>query len=94
MKCQLLQVEKFGKAEEYTGYDGSEDWKALHKAVGAIGCDYCRGKAIRLMRGLHDSVNVHLDKSPHYPKDLEFLFKHVLWSMQKKINLGLKCSLC
>ena len=45
------------------------------------------------MRGLHDSVNLHLGKKAQHPKDLDFALKHFVWS-KKQLEPGLKCELC
>ena len=97
LSCKL-SMPKFGKKFEDTGYDGSQHWKVLHDEVNKIECDFCKDKGVKLMRGLHDSVNAHLGK-PLFKKangrlsDLEFLLKHVAWSV-KKYEPGLKCELC
>ena len=78
LKCSVSKKYDFGN--EVTGYDGSHVWKKLHDTVNTIECDYCKGKAVRLMRGLHDSVNVHLNKKMKYKDDFDFLKNHVLWS--------------
>lgn len=48
-------------------------WATLHAAVDSIGCEHCRGEAVRLMRGLHDVVSVKLGKPAQHPADLTFL---------------------
>ena len=92
LKCQSLQFKEFGPKQEDTGYDGSLHWKILHDEVKKIECEYCRDKAIKLMRGVHDSVNVHLGKEKMYPKDLEYLLKYVAWANKEK--KGLRCFKC
>ena len=95
LQCQVLKIpSKFGNKFENTGYDGSKNWTVIHNEMKKIGCPFCRDKGIRLGHGLHDSVNVHLDKKTHFPKDLQFLFDHVSWSLQKVKGKKLKCSLC
>ncbi len=81
LKCTVVKG-NFGKNLEYTGYDGSHSWKNLHNEVKEIECDYCKDKAIKLMRGLHDTVNIHLGKKPKYPNDLNFLHKYTSWAIQ------------
>ena len=98
LQCQALKFNEFGPKHEDTGYDGSSHWKVLHDEVKSIKCDFCKDKGIKLMSGLHDSVNAHLGK-PLFKKansrldNLEFLLKHVAWSVQK-YKPGLKCELC
>ena len=91
LECQALKFSEFGPKYEDTGYDGSSHWKVLHDEVDRIECDFCKHKGIRLMRGLHDSVNKHLGKKVHHPDDLEFLQKHVAWSLSDN---GLRCFKC
>ena len=93
LECKSLSLPKFGKKYEYTAYDGSKNWKVLHDEVNKIGCEFCKDKAVKLMRGFHDSVNLHLGKNVIYPKDLDFTVKHLLWS-KKQLEPGLKCELC
>lgn len=45
-----------------TGYDGSHKWRQLHEIVESIECEECRDHAVKLMRALHDHVNVGLGK--------------------------------
>jgi hypothetical protein len=45
-------------------------------------CENCRLKGVKLMNGLHDSVNIHLNKKAQHPADLEFLHRYVTWSVQ------------
>jgi len=92
LSCKL-SMPKFGKKFEDTGYDGSQHWKVLHDEVNKIECDYCKEKGVKLMRGLHDSVNLHLGKKALHPKDLDFALKHIVWS-KKQLEPGLKCELC
>ena len=61
--------------------------------VNKIECDYCKEKGVKLMRGLHDSVNLHLGKKAQHPKDLDFTLKHIVWS-KKQLEPGLTCELC
>ena len=56
--------------------------------------NYCKVKGRKLFQGVHDSVNAHLNKKILHPKSLDFLFKHVAWSVQKTSGSKLKCSLC
>ena len=84
LKCNKV-VGDFGKKQEFTGFNGSPVWKEFHNLLGdknKMYCDYCRDKAIKLGRGLHDSINAHLGKKIQYPEDLKFLQKHVTWSIQ------------
>jgi hypothetical protein len=81
LKCSVNKKYDFGN--EVTGYDGSHVWKKLHDTVETIECDYCKGKGIKLIKGLHDSVNVHLGKKMKYPNDFDFLLNHVLYSENK-----------
>ena len=92
LKCKL-SMPKFGKKFEDTGFDGSKHWKVLHDEVNKIECDYCKEKGVKLMRGLHDSVNLHLGKKAQHPKDFDFALKHIVWS-KKQLEPGLKCELC
>ena len=92
LQCQALKFNEFGPKHEDTGYDGSSHWKVLHNEVNNIECDFCKEKGIKLMRGLHDSINVHLGKKRAYPKDLEFLLKHVAWANEQ--TGGLRCFNC
>lgn len=45
-----------------TGYDGSEQWKKIHRAAEEIPCETCKDHAVKLVKGLHDVVNVGLGK--------------------------------
>ena len=80
LQCITVR-QKFGKKEEFTGYDGSKNWKIVHDEMRKIGCPYCKEKGIKLMQGVHDSVNVHLGKKVIYPQSLNFLAQHVAWSV-------------
>ena len=93
LECKLLSLPKFGKKFEYTAYDGSRHWRVLHDEINKIECDFCKDKGKKLMRGLHDSVNLHIGKKAQYPKDLDFALKYILWS-KKQLEPGLKCELC
>ena len=72
LECKLLSLPKFGKKFEYTAYDGSRHSRVLHDEINKIECDFCKDKGKKLMRGLHDSVNLHIGKKAQYPKDLDF----------------------
>jgi hypothetical protein len=78
LKCKVSKNYDFGN--ELTGYNGAHIWSKLHKTVDEIECNYCRTKGIKLMKGLHDSVNTHLGKKKKFPKDFDFLLNYVLWS--------------
>jgi hypothetical protein len=71
------KVEKIKVNDHLTGYDGSEKWKKIHETVDSIECDFCRQKGIKLMRGIHDAVNIHLGKKVFYPSDLKFTQNYV-----------------
>ena len=45
-------------------------------------CEFCRDKGIKLMRGIHDAVNIHIGKTPQYPKDLKFTQKYIVRAVQ------------
>jgi len=77
--------DNFGKNYEYTGFDGSAVWSELHRLMQdkkKMWCENCRLKGVKLMNGLHDSVNIHLNKKAQHPADLKFLHKYVTWSVQ------------
>ena len=82
---QMLTCTKLGKIDpkdHYTGYDGSTHWRVIHNEVNKIGCDFCRQKGIKLMRGIHDAVNVHIGKKVFYPNDLKFTHNFVTRAVQ------------
>jgi len=57
---------------------GPVAWAVFHGAAQALHDDVCQncGKhAVRMIRGLHDMVNVKLGKPVRYPADLRFLQK-------------------
>ena len=83
LECILIK-QKFGKKEEFTGYQGAKNWNVVHNEMNKIGCEYCKEKGIKLMQGVHYSVNVHLGKRVVYPKSLNFLAEHVAWSVANK----------
>src|SRR3990167_1686802 len=56
---------------------GPPTWAKLHATMEAIPCEGCRQVGIRAMRGLHDVVNLELEKTVRYPQDLLFLQKLV-----------------
>ena len=60
LECKLLSLPKFGKKFEYTAYDGSRHRRVLHDEINKIECVFCKDKGKKLMRGLHDSVNLHI----------------------------------
>ncbi len=81
----MLSCTKLGKIDpndHKTGYDGSQHWKILHNEVDKIGCEFCRQKGIKLMRGLHDAVSIHIGKKPQYPQDLKFTEKYIVRAVQ------------
>lgn len=55
---------------------GPSVWAVLHGAAKAMRdkvCPSCGTEAVRLLRGLHDVVNVRLEKKVMYPADLKHL---------------------
>ena len=95
LKCiQVNQPAKVGRQHEFTGYDGSKNWAVVHDEMEKIECDFCKDKGIKLMRGVHDSVNIHLDKPALYPGDLNFLLNHVAWAARQISPSGLRCDNC
>ena len=95
LQCiQVQQPKNFGRQHEFTGYDGSKNWQVVHDEMEKIGCDFCRYKGIKLMRGVHASVSVHLDKDPVYPKEIDYVLQHVTWAARKLSSTGLRCENC
>jgi hypothetical protein len=84
LKCEYLG--KINVNENYTGYDGSKHWKILHNEVKKIKCDFCKQKGIKLMHGLHDSVNIHIGKKVKYPNDLKFTHDYIMKALQNEQN--------
>ena len=82
MPLSCSKVGKIKPAEYFTGYDGSQKWQKIHDTVNSIECDFCRDKGIKLMRGIHDAVNIHIGKTPQYPKDLKFTQKYIVRAVQ------------
>tara|TARA_R110002020_G_C16317689_1_gene774452 strand:+ start:2053 stop:2304 length:252 start_codon:yes stop_codon:yes gene_type:complete len=80
LTCSKLK--KIKPSDNYTGYDGSHHWGVLHKEVETIKCDFCRQKGIKLMRGMHDAVNVHIGKKIQYPKELKYTHNYVTRAIQ------------
>ena len=82
---KMLTCTKLGKIDpkdHNTGYNGAEKWKKLHATVDSIECEFCRQKGIKLMRGLHDAVSIHIGKKPLYPSDLKFTEKFLVRAVQ------------
>jgi|TARA_R110000824_G_scaffold399193_2_gene604256 hypothetical protein len=82
---KLLTCSKLGKIDpkdHLTGYDGSDKWKKIHATVNSIECEFCRQKGIKLMRGIHDAVSIHIGKKPVYPNDLKFTHNYVTRAVQ------------
>ena len=95
LKCiQVQQPATFGRQHEFTGYDGSKNWAVVHDEMEKITCPFCKSKGVKLMRGVHASVNVHLDKLPVYPKDIDYVLQHVTWSARQLSSTGLRCTNC
>ena len=68
--------------EEFIEVDMSElvgpyTWSALHHLVQTFPCDTCARHGGRLLRGLHDLVNVGLGKPLFAPRDFKFLVQEV-----------------
>jgi hypothetical protein len=82
LKCSFLGKIKI--EDNYTGYNGSKHWKIIHNEVEKIGCEFCRQKGIKLMRGIHDAVNIHIGKKAKYPKDLLFTQKYLTKAVQNE----------
>ena len=80
LSCSI--VGKIKPADYFTGYDGSQKWKKIHDTVNSIECEFCRDKGIKLMRGIHDAVSIHIGKTPQYPKDLKFTQKYIVRAVQ------------
>ena len=80
LKCS--NVGKIKPAEYFTGYDGSKKWEKIHETVNSIEGEFCRDKGIKLMRGIHDAVSIHIGKTPQYPKDLKFTEKYIIRAAQ------------
>ena len=83
----MLTCTKLGKIDPknyFTGYDGSKHWHIIHKEVNKIGCEFCREKGIKLMRGVHDAVNIHIGKKAKYPKSLKFTQEYLTRAMQNE----------
>ena len=76
------KLEKINPKDHYTGYDGSKKWADIHKTVDSIECEFCRQKGIKLMRGIHDAVNVHIGKKVNYPSDLKFTENFIVRASQ------------
>lgn len=56
---------------------GPHYWAALHNLVENIPCSICRNDAIGLMRGMHDVVNVKLDKPVYDKENFDKFLAHV-----------------
>ena len=56
--------------------------KKCHATVNSIECEFCRQKGIKLMRGIHDAVSIHIGKKPVYPNDLKFTHNYVTRAVQ------------
>ena len=70
-------IYKYNKFEFYLKKILAHDrWKKIHDTVNSIECEFCRDKGIKLMRGIHDAVSIHIGKTPQYPKDLKFTEKY------------------
>lgn len=81
----MLTCTKLGKIDpkdHNTGYNGSKKWEQLHQTVDSIECEFCRQKGIKLIRGIHDAVSIHIGKTPQYPKDLKFTEKYIVRAVQ------------
>ena len=56
---------------------GPHYWGALHNLVENIPCSICRNDAIGLMRGMHDVVNVKLDKPVYDKENFDKFLAHI-----------------
>ena len=83
IKGNCVASEKFKFGNENTGYKGAHIWDQLNKTVRKIECDFCRDKGIKLINGMHDSINIHLGKVMKKPKDFNFALNHLLWSHEQ-----------
>ena len=82
---KLLTCSKLAKIDpkdHNTGYDGSKKWADIHKTVDSIECEFCRQKGIKLMRGIHNAVSIHIGKKPLYPNDLRFTENYIVRAVQ------------
>lgn len=66
-----------------TGYDGSEIWKLIHAIPKKIECAECSDHADYELKGLHDHINVGLNKEPFDPVLYEKWVKEVNAVYQK-----------
>ena len=79
--CTVSPEFEFGN--EDTGYQGQHIWKKLNDTVREIDCEFCRDKGIKMINGMHDSINIHLGKVMQKPKDFNFALNHLLWSHEQ-----------
>ena len=52
-----------------TNYSGAHVWKKLHAAVESIECGQCQEHAVKMMKGLHDTVNAGLGEKIYDKKN-------------------------
>ncbi|MGH7743901.1 MAG: hypothetical protein ACREQ5_03660 [Candidatus Dormibacteria bacterium] len=67
---------------QWRKFIGNRGWEMIHGAIENYPCSLCRESGTRLFRGVHDMVNVFLEKPVAYPKDLLFL--------QEQVDLAVK----
>lgn len=52
---------------------GNRAWRVIHGAIENYPCSTCRENGRKLLRGVHDLVNIHTGKKVYDRKSLEFL---------------------
>lgn len=65
---------------------GPYTWGILHHAIESFPCGPCAEHGGRLIRGLHDVVNIHLGKPMYAPRDFEFLVEMVAGAARKSAS--------
>lgn len=67
---------------------GPYTWGVLHHAIETFPCGPCAEHGGRLLRGLHDVVNVHLGKPLYAPEDFQGLVELVVGAARKIAGKG------
>ena len=67
---------------------GNRAWSIVHGAIDNYPCSLCREVGSRLFHGVHDMVNIHLEKRVFFPEDLQFLAEQTALAMKKVQSLN------
>ena len=73
---------------------GPYTWSMIHHLVENFPCHHCAEEGGRLMRGLHDLVNLKLGKKLQYPADFRYLADAVCSRSCRPTRRGVHSGIC